>query len=183
MFIHKKITSRQKHAIIVCLPKSPGTPTPKDFQIMSDRLKPFLLEQLHTSQYCGVPDSTILDATSFVRDVIAYSDTTAAPLCVLSLDFQHAFDRISHQYSFQILQAYGLSPLFIDSIRSLYDGATASVQVNGQLAGPIHIKCAIRQGCPLSVVLFALCLQPLIRKLNEALPGLRIDGQRRNSLL
>jgi hypothetical protein len=65
-------------------------------RIMASRLRQVLQDHLHNSQYCGVLDNSILDAISLVRDAIAYSETTASPLCVFSLDFQNAFDRISH---------------------------------------------------------------------------------------
>jgi hypothetical protein len=69
---------------------------------MARRLRLVLQDHFRNSQYCGVPDNSILEAVSLVRDAIAYSNTTGTPLCVLSLDFQNAFDRISHQYLFQI---------------------------------------------------------------------------------
>jgi hypothetical protein len=63
---------------------------------MASRLRHVLQDHLHTSQYCGVPGNSILDALSLVRDVIAYAEMTGSPLCVLSLDFQNVFYRISH---------------------------------------------------------------------------------------
>ena len=62
-----------------------------------------------TSQFCGVPGNAIVEAASIVRDAIAYSESSGSPLCVLTLDFQHAIDRISHHYLFQILHRYGIS--------------------------------------------------------------------------
>lgn len=82
------------------------------------------------------------------------------PICVLSLDFWHAFDRISHHYLFQILMGYGISPRFIDHIHALYEHATTSVQINSTLAGPIPIQSAIRQGCPLSMAVSPLAHTP-----------------------
>jgi hypothetical protein len=41
-------------------------------------------------------------------------------MCVLSLDFQEAFDRICQQDLFTILQSYGLSDWFVDRIRNVY---------------------------------------------------------------
>jgi hypothetical protein len=118
---------------------------------MTVRFSKVLNDHLRSSQYCGVPGNSILDAATQVRDAIAYSETTATPLCVLSLDFQNAFDRISHQYLFQLLQQYGITIWFIERIKALYNNATASVQNNGCLKEPIHIQSAVRQGCPLTI--------------------------------
>ena len=78
------------------------------------------------------------------------------------LGFKAAFDKISHTYLFQILKPYGVNEAFQNRIKSMYERATASVQINGNVSRPIRIKCALRQGCPLSMQLYALCLNPLL---------------------
>lgn len=111
MFLHRNITPQQKHGIIVCVPKSNGDWTPDGYrpislftteykllaQIMARCLRQVLQDHLHNSQFCRVPGNSILEAISSVREAIAYSETTRAPLCVLYLEFQNAFDHISHQ--------------------------------------------------------------------------------------
>jgi hypothetical protein len=66
-----------------------------------------------------------LDDISSVRDVIANAEATGTPFCVLTLDFQQAFDRNAHQHLFYILQKYGISAWFVERIDALYDQATA----------------------------------------------------------
>lgn len=175
MYMEKTITSQQKQGIIVCLPKHNGAQTPRDFRpitllnvdykilarIIVNRLCPLLAEHLLTYQFCGVPGNTILDAIATVRDTTAMAEVTQTPLCVVSLDFQEAFDRISHLYLYTNLRIYGLSEWFVDRIKTMYDNAHSLVQVNGHIAGPIPIRCSIRQECLLSVVLFALCIHPV----------------------
>jgi len=75
---------------------------------------------------------------------------------------------------FYTLRKYAISQWWIDRISALYDQATASVQINGTLAGPIFIQTGIIQGCPLNMVLYALFLHPLIRWLDVKLLGLQI---------
>jgi len=72
-----------------------------------------------------------------VRDAIAQSEVTHISLCMLSLDFREAFHRFAHRYLFTILKAYGLHKWFVDCIRQMYQDATSSVQINGQIAGTI----------------------------------------------
>jgi hypothetical protein len=131
-------------------------------------------EQLSSSQFCAVPGNTILEAVATVRDAITYAENSGTPLCVLTLDFDSAFDRISHAYLFNILRRYGISQVFIERIRNLYDGAMAAIQINGVMKGRIPIRCAVRQGCPLSMVLYALCLHPLLQTLENTLSGIQI---------
>ena len=90
-------------------------------------------------------------------------------MCILSLDFHSAFDRIVHEYLFHILQNYGIRPDFIDHLRAMYSDATVSVQINYTIAGTIPIQSGVRQGCPLSMALYALCLHTLLTMLDHSL--------------
>jgi hypothetical protein len=86
-----------------------------------------------------------MDAGMQVRNTIAYSESTTTPLCILSLDFQQAFNQIFHQILFNILQAYGITPLFCDRIKTLYTIVTAAIQVNGKITRCFPMKCGVRQ--------------------------------------
>jgi len=98
---------------------------------------------------------------------------------VLSLDYKKAFDRIAHNYLFQTLQGYGIGNAFIAGIKRMYEGAMSSFQIIGHHYGPIPIRCAVRQGCPMSMALYALCLHPFLRLLDLELPGIRIGRRTR----
>jgi hypothetical protein len=193
MFSQNKVSSQQKHAIIINLPKANGDPTPEGYRpislltteykilarIMAQRLRPIMKEQLSSCQFCAVPGNSILEAVAKIRDAITWAENTGTPLCVLTLDFESAFDKMSHSYLFKILRRYGITQCFIERIRNLYNGATASIQINGTTTGQIPIRCAVGQGCPLSMALCALCLHPLLRTLEETLNGLHIGGTKR----
>jgi hypothetical protein len=195
MFLHKSLTTHQKHGIIISLPKNNGDQTLDGYhpitllntdykiltRIMARRLSTVLEEQLTSSQYCSVPGKSILEAVSVICDVIANAEVTRTLICVLSLDFWHAFDRMSHHYLLQILTESGISQWFIDCIHALYEHATASVQINGALAGPIPIQSTIRQGCPLSMALYTLSPHPLSRTQEGKLTGVKL-GRRRHSI-
>jgi hypothetical protein len=61
----------------------------------------------------------------------------------------------------------------------MYEDATSSVQINGHSYGPIPIRGAIRQGCPMSMALYTLCLRPLLKCLEQKLTGIRIGHRAR----
>jgi len=163
MFTERKVSTQQKHGLIVCLPKSSETTTPADFRpitllkadykilarIIANRLGPMMAEPLQQSQYCWVPGNTIFEAVATVREAIAPAEVKQAPLCVLSLDIQETFDKIPHQYLFAILRSHGFSNWFVEHIKGVYEEAVSSVQINGHIARSIPIRCSIKQGCPM----------------------------------
>ena len=136
-------------------------------------------ELLHPRQYCGLAGSTIFDAMATARDAMVYAEVTLDPLSILSLNFKEAFDKISHSYLFRTMKSYGFSEHFITLIRQMYDQATLSVQINGHLAGRIPIRCSMRQGCPMSMLLFVLSLNRLLHVLEQSSPESELVGARR----
>ena len=188
MFTNGPILARQVQGQIVCIPKKsqaekigdyrPLTLLNADYKILAriiaNRLKPLLQEISNPHQHCGIPGTTVFDAAATIRDAIAYAEMKKVPLCAVSLDFQSTFDKISHNYLQEILLTYGFGNLFVDRIMGLYKNAASEVQINGFRSNPIPIRSSIRQGCPLSMQLYNLCLNPLLHKLDEELAGVRI---------
>ena len=166
MFLHKNITPQQKHGFIVCLPNSNGYRTPdgcrpvsfltteykRIARIMPHRLRHVLQGHLHKSQFFRVPGNSILEAVSLVRDVTAYSESSGHILCPFSRFPARLWSHLL-SITFQILHRCGISDWFIERLHALYENATGSVQINGAFARPIPIQTAVRQGCPLSMVL------------------------------
>ena len=110
IFFERKATEQQKRGVIVCIPKTAKPIYPTDFRpitllntdckimtrILANLIRPALVELLILSQHCGVLGKSIFDAVATVRDAIPYAETASIPVCVLSLDFEEAFDKISH---------------------------------------------------------------------------------------
>ena len=69
------------------------------------------------------------------------------------------------------------------STKEHYVNAVPSVQINGNIAGPIPIRSSIRQDCAMSMVLFALCINPLIRVLKQNLSGVRLGQSGRRMVV
>jgi hypothetical protein len=111
----------------------------------------------------------IFEAIAGVREAIAYTECTRSAICILSLDFKEAFDKISHDYLLSVLGKYGFSSRFQQYIRGMYQNATSSIQINGHTRSKIPINCSVGQGCPISMMLFAICIDPFIRTLAENL--------------
>ena len=140
-------------------------------RLIANRIQPWITNELYQNQYCGIKSRTMLDAVATIRDATANAQYTKSPLCIVTLDFEAAFDNISHEYLFAVLTGYGFSNEMRQRIRQLYENTTAAVKINGILSQQIPIKCAIRQGCPLSMQLYALRLDPLLKELQTIMIG------------
>jgi hypothetical protein len=58
-------------------------------------------------------------------------------------DFTQAFDRITHQFLFRTLQAYGIGSWFVERVKAPYSTAMTSIQIKGLRVGRIPFRSAI----------------------------------------
>ncbi|CAL1372514.1 unnamed protein product [Linum trigynum] len=99
----------------------------------------------------------------------------------LKLDMEKAYDRIEWPYLFALLHKLGFSPIWINWIRECVTTAMFSVLVNGQSAGYFPSSRGLRQGDPLSPLLFALCTEGFTALIKAAIMNHRLHGVRMNS--
>jgi hypothetical protein len=187
MYSDGALPRMQTRGVVVCILKTPRPMSPEEYRllilinsdvrlfarIIVNRIRPWLTELIHTSQCGGVGDNNILDALAVLRETVATAEARSEPVCILYLDFKEAFDRMAHANLYAVLEHYGFGPFMCGNIRKLYDGAESVAQINGFLTQPVEVKSGIRQGCPLSTILFTLCLDSLIRTINDNIKACR----------
>jgi hypothetical protein len=173
--------------VVVCLPKHDRAQTTADYRpitllnddykrlacILARHLRPLLADyvwktilrrtwQLHLRRFFDRARRRCMvvgDAHPFVRPVSGFS---------------RSFRQGSHRYLFTVLKAYGLHEWFVYRIQHLYQDDTSSVHINGHIAGTLPLRCSVREGCPLNLAPFALCVNPLLHYLNTHLQGSRL---------
>jgi hypothetical protein len=92
-------------------------------------------------------------------------------LFVAALDCKDAFGSVSHQLLDINLKALGIPTRLRNLIMDSYKDSQVRIWSNGSASRPIDIKKGVKQGCPLSPLLFNICVDPLlsfIRKFDEA---------------
>jgi hypothetical protein len=126
-----------------------------------------LNEIIDPSQTAYVPGGSVMDniRSNFYIKNLCQSKKIDGLL--ISLDAKKAFDSVSHDYIRETLKAYGFGDKFIKYLNTLYNGLSVNVLVNGFFSEKINIERGVKQGDALSCLLFILCMDPLIRNLNE----------------
>lgn len=149
-----------------------------DFKILSkaltNRLKKCMASVIHKDQTFCVPKRSIFDNLFLLRDIITVAKMHHLDIGFLSLDQEKAFDRVDHQYLFKTMEAFGFGPYFVSLIKILYNGIYSMLRLNGSLTRPFSVTRGIRQGCPLSGLLYAISIEPLLVSLRKQLRGVNI---------
>ncbi|CDJ67949.1 hypothetical protein ENH_00045350, partial [Eimeria necatrix] len=102
------------------------------------------------------------------------------PLYMTYYDLQNAFGSISHQLIHVVLQAQRLPKHAREVIMDLYHGASFCILTKEGCTGRIANQRGVKQGCPLSPILFNLAIEPLLQRLaacNEGLELRTTDGK------
>ncbi|XP_039022529.1 uncharacterized protein LOC120155005 [Hibiscus syriacus] len=138
-------------------------------KILVQRLKNLLPDLITLNQTAFVKGRNIIDNTLLAQDLVkGYGRNSISPRCAIKIDLQKAFDSLDWDFLSSILNAIGLPPIFISWIQACYYGARYSISFNGSLIGYFKGKRGLRQGDPLSLILFVLAMNILSKLLNLA---------------
>ena len=150
-----------------------------DYKLASRVLAGRLLKVIHVvvgkDQTCGVPGRFIGENVALHVDCTSFSNVPAA---VLSLDQEKAFDRVDWSFMLATLSKVGFGPSFLHWVRLFYTVVQSCVNVNGYLSPFFVLSRGVRQGCPLSPLLYVLVSEVLAVNIraNPRITGLPIPG-------
>ena len=146
---------------------------------LNNRLKPILPTIIHQSQ-TAVDGRKIDHSIHMIRDLIDLVDKEDTQAAFIFLDQEKAFDRVDHGFLFKTMETFGIGEEFIKWVKVLYSNASTKIKVNGHLTGNIPINRGVRQGCPLSALLYVMVIEVLALQLrkNPNIVGFKVGGEK-----
>ena len=153
-----------------------------DYKIASKAIAGRLSKVIHLvvncDQSCGVPGRFIGDTVALLRDVVNYAASANVPVAILSLDQEKAFDRVDWGFLRSTLVHMGFGSSFVGWVDLFYSGVQSAVKVNGYLTHFFGLSRGVRQGCPLSPLLYVLYAEVLACsfRANPRIRGLLLPG-------
>ena len=156
-----------------------------DYKLASRVLAGQLLKVIYVvvgkDQTCGVPGRFIGENVALLRDIVDYTSFSNVPAAVLSLDQEKAFDKLDWSFMLTTLSKMGFGPSFLHWVRLFYRGVHVNegcVNDNGYLSPFFVLSRGVRQGCPLSPLLYVLVSEVLAVNIraNPRITGLPIPG-------
>ena len=143
--------------------------------VLANRLQLVISDLIGPEQSYAVKERSIQDNLHLVCQILeGIEDDTEAAL--INLDQSKAIDRVDHRFLAAVLETAGFEPEFRKWISMLYRNPQAVVQVNGRCSEAFAIERSVRQGCPLSPLLYVLALEPLLRRLRDERDGPALRG-------
>jgi len=162
-------------AFITLLPKKPDATLVKDFRpislihslaklvtkIMANRLAPLLSNLVPPNQSAFVRGRSIHDNFLFVQQMVKALHSKKEAHIILKLDISKAFDSVSWSFLIEVLKHLGFGQKWCNLLCLVLSTSSTRILVNGVPGDVIYHHRGLRQGGPLSPMLFILIMDVL----------------------
>ncbi|CAM5082748.1 unnamed protein product [Natator depressus] len=85
---------------------------------------------------------------------------------------------IPHHHIFATLQEFGMPKNFLHVIQELHKGCSTTIHSVKEETTEIPIRSRVKQGCPLSPIIFNFTMEPLLRAISNGTDGFNLHGER-----
>lgn len=174
-------------ANVIMIPKNNSPTSVNDFRpisvinvipkllakILANRLKYKMPGLISANQTAFIRGRQITDNFVATRELLHHISHSKRPAIFMKIDFAKAFDSIDWGFLFALMRARGFPSRWIGWIEELLTSASTRVLLNGEASEFFAHKRGLRQGDPLSPLLFNLAadvFQQMIGAVNKSLP-------------
>ena len=181
-FKTQSLTSFQKMGILNLLPKKdkdlrylanwrPVSLLNTDYKILTKllatRLQKVIPTLVDSDQVGYIKGRYIGENVRILFDTLTHTDLNNLEAYITQVDFEKAFDSIEWDFLFKTLNTLNFGQDFICWIKILYKDISACVGNNGNYSEYFKLSRSIRQGCPISALLFLLVIEMLANKIRN----------------
>jgi hypothetical protein len=137
-------------------------------KILADRLSPQLQHIISVNQSAFIQKRCIHDNFLYVQEVIKDLYKRKILALFIKLDIAKAFDTLNWTYLLSIMEHLGFGLRWRNWIAALWNTTSSTFLVNGESEKRILHCIGVRQGDPLSPLLFIMAMEPLHRLIKKA---------------
>ena len=130
-------------------------------KVLANRLLNVLPSVINTDQCCGVPGRNPSENCRLLKDIISDVNHHKTGAALLSLDQEKAFDRVEWSYLQRVLKRMNFGDSFCHWVSLLYTDIFSAIQINGDLSPQFRVSRGVRQGCPLSPLLYVIIAETI----------------------
>lgn len=138
-----------------------------DYKILSTvltlRLRSVIASVVSNVQTCGIPGRFSRENVRLFQEVVDYANANNIGGALLSLDQEKAFDHVDWDFMLKVLKRKNFGPNFCSWVKLLYSSILSRILANGHLSEPFQVSRGVRQGCPLSPLLYFLMSETIGR--------------------
>ncbi|GBO37569.1 Retrovirus-related Pol polyprotein from type-1 retrotransposable element R2 [Araneus ventricosus] len=111
------------------------------------------------------PFDGVLEHNFVLQTRLEYARLRKKNLCIAWLDVSNAFGALPHDQIYKALAAAGTGEKFLNVIRDLYTDCATKILTCNTATNSIPLKSGVKQGCPISGLLFNLGIDHILRRI------------------
>ena len=134
---------------------------------LAERLKPVLEHIIHPDQKGFVSGRYIGECIRNTYDTIEYAKDKKRVGLLLLIDFEKAFDSISHSFIIKSLHFFGFGYSFIKWVNVILNDVFSCINHCGNISERFQVGRSCRQGDPISPYLFIICVEILALRIRS----------------
>ena len=144
--------------------------------LVNTRLQPWACTKIHPDQKGFIPFRYITEHTRLATAVAHMASTSGTNGYILSLDQAKAYDRVDQSWLLRVLRAMGVDADLVSMIADIIHNCRSRVRINGGYSHLFSLRRGVRQGDPLSCLLFNFAIEPLAMRLRRVVSGFRVPN-------
>lgn len=102
--------------------------------------------------------------TALLQNAVHQTVNNNREMVVAWLDLTNAFGSVPTKWILKTVKAMGFPERFLSILKNLYSNSTTAVKTQLGKTSPIKVAAGVKQGDPISPILFNIAMEPLIRK-------------------
>ena len=135
-------------------------------KLIAKRMQRVLDKIIDSGQFCGVPGRSIVQCNMLLRDIMFYVNNENREAAIVKLYWHKAFDLVNVEFLFKVLNKLGFGD-FVSWINILYDNPESAMYINNVIGKFFTVTRSVRQGCPLSMILYVIYQEPFFMALRK----------------
>ena len=136
-------------------------------KVIGQRIERILSSLIHSDQTGFIKGRFIGQNVRLLNDIMEYTEAKNLPGILLFIDFRKAFDTIEWNFIHKCIELYNFGPNIRKWLSILYSNVESGVMNAGFMTNYFKVSRGVRQGCPLSPILFVLAVEVLALKIRQ----------------
>lgn len=143
---------------------------------MQRRISPLLQRIISPQQAAFLPGRNIHHTLLLLAEMLHQAQQSGEEFVLMKLDVRKAFDSMEWPFILATVERAGMTGMLSSFLKASFSSASSTVILNGRPASSFKLTRSVRQGCPLSPLIFILAFDNLSLMFSAAQANRSIVG-------